>query len=197
MKHPLRVNQVFKCPRFENLCGTLELGVDGAKPHVNWDRLRLADLTTNTTAYWTEYRDGWEKKHELVFDLRVQKSLADTEFLVTRVALTGGGAGHGLHDVFPDGHRVWAKEVIDLSDSEFTTGKRTVNFYQSGCFSVLVKPKEVILVRGSQDVKCEWTQVYVEYYEPRRDNEGTTEACRYCGLEWRCPDCDGRGIERG
>ena len=32
-------------------------------------------------------------------------------YVVTRTLTTGGGTGHGAHDVFPDGHLVFATRI--------------------------------------------------------------------------------------
>jgi hypothetical protein len=65
----------------------------------------------------------------------------DTDFLVgryivVRTAMTGGGTGHGPHDVFPDGWSVTARMVGRMHQE--------VSFYQSGCFTAMNEEVEVV-----------------------------------------------------
>ncbi|GAB0154560.1 hypothetical protein [Marinobacterium sp. BA1] len=52
------------------------------------------------------------------------------KYIVTKTEMTGGGTGHGANDAFPDGHKVTCKRE---------DGKYTVSFYQSGCFTAMIK----------------------------------------------------------
>ena len=57
------------------------------------------------------------------------------EYVVTRSQLEGGGMAHGPHDVFPDGQHITAVK---------TNGSGVViKFYQSGCFTCMLSPKEI------------------------------------------------------
>lgn len=72
-------------------------------------------------------REGdWSLSREVVTVRGNFDYLAGT-YVVTRTAQTGGGTGHGPHDVYPDGHEVTASDTENM-DSE-------VSFYQSGCFT--------------------------------------------------------------
>jgi len=57
------------------------------------------------------------------------------KYIVTKTTFDGGGTGHGPHDVYPDGHHVFCKKI----DS-----KVRVDFYQSGCFTAMIKDIEPI-----------------------------------------------------
>lgn len=53
-------------------------------------------------------------------------------YIVTKTAMEGGGqGGHGPHDVYPNGHRVYCVSV----DND---PKQEVNFYQSGAFTAMI-----------------------------------------------------------
>lgn len=52
------------------------------------------------------------------------------QYIVYDTALTGGGTGHGPHDVYPDGHRVFCVQI--------GTGTK-VDFYQTGHFTAMIR----------------------------------------------------------
>lgn len=63
----------------------------------------------------------------------------DTSYLVGRYAVVktafdGGGTGMGPHDIFPDGHHVWCRRMLE--NGEF--GEQ-IEFYQSGCFTAMIE----------------------------------------------------------
>jgi hypothetical protein len=142
MKNFLSVGQIFTCSEFSKLCYRLDREPDG-RPLINETRLHF-DHSNKITALWTEKRDGWEKKHEDVMDLSIHDSetIGRTEFHVLHTEMSGGGTGHGPHDIFPDGHMVVAED---------SSGRR-VMFYQSGCFVGMVSPEKINLLRGPEDV---------------------------------------------
>lgn len=57
-------------------------------------------------------------------------------YVVYKTALEGGGAGHGQHDVYPNGHHVYAEKLNN-------PGVR-VDFYQSGAFTAMLPNLEAI-----------------------------------------------------
>lgn len=71
-------------------------------------------------------------------------------YLVERVTLDGGGTGHGPHDVYPDGHHVYCTKleyIKDRNSGELIAPRLTktqVDFYQSGCFSIILNDVKVI-----------------------------------------------------
>jgi len=155
MQHPLHVGQVFRCPKFRSLVH--EIDRDASPPKLDKTRLHF-DSPATVRIPWTEKGpDGWERKHEHRVEVLVEdpESLAWESFTVTEVDLTGGGNGHGPNDVYPDGHRVTARG----------TSGRTVRFYQTGCFTGIVKPEDVELLDGPPDVPGRWRKVFTAEYE--------------------------------
>lgn len=57
------------------------------------------------------------------------------KYIVIKTENTGGGCGHGSHDIYPDGHKVTCESVDK---------KHRVSFYQSGCFTAMIKDIEPI-----------------------------------------------------
>lgn len=51
-------------------------------------------------------------------------------YVVYKTSYDGGGTGHGPHDVYPDGHHVFAERLDDTSVK--------VDFYQSGSFTAML-----------------------------------------------------------
>lgn len=51
-------------------------------------------------------------------------------YVVVGTVMDGGGAGHGPHDIYPNGHHVYC-ESLD-------TQRHQVDFYQSGCFTAML-----------------------------------------------------------
>lgn len=74
-------------------------------------------LYANRKGVWT-CRDG-------VVSCDGELAYLQGEYVVTGTAMDGGGTGHGPHDVFPNGHHVFAEKLDN--------GTR-VDFYQSGAF---------------------------------------------------------------
>jgi hypothetical protein len=55
------------------------------------------------------------------------------QFVATQTELTGGGYGHGSHDVYPDGYQVTAKALMMLGDQwEWDANGRVIRFMQKG-----------------------------------------------------------------
>jgi len=61
-------------------------------------------------------------------------------YVVTLVQSKGGGTGHGPHDVYPDGWHVTAQKMTEDEDDYII-----VHFYQSGCFTAMIRPEELEL----------------------------------------------------
>jgi len=65
------------------------------------------------------------------------------EYIVEGTSSCGGGTGHGAHDVYPNGHKVTAKRIVErfgkkeVSDFE-------ISFYQSGSFTCMNPDIEAI-----------------------------------------------------
>jgi len=67
---------------------------------------------------------------------------SDHKYVVIDTAFDGGGTGHGPHDIFPNGHHVWAKPL--KNDLTYDPQARTIDFYQSGCFNGMIPKVKVI-----------------------------------------------------
>lgn len=67
------------------------------------------------------------------------------EYVVINTAFTGGGTGMGRNDVYPDGHHVVAKKLN--VKGEYTDKGMEISFYQSGCFTAMIEPETIKVVR--------------------------------------------------
>lgn len=85
-----------------------------------------------------------------------QNGLKGKICLVTKTCLTGGGTGHGGHDIYPDGHSV-RYVVLPLRQAKsLMNGRKVKNldldslssgqFYQTGCFTNMIEPSKIALV---------------------------------------------------
>jgi hypothetical protein len=157
MKHLLRKNQVFMCAKFKDLVSTLEYD-KGGKSYVNERKLRF-DHGKEVHVMETEQGpNGWSRTIEKCVSLVPEgKNPANSKFIVVSVALTGGGTGHGPHDVYPDGHYVVAKEIVGSRQVS-----REVGFYQTGCFIGMVDPKEIEWVSGPPDKEVKLQKAWEE-----------------------------------
>lgn len=89
-------------------------------------------LASNTRGDWTVRRGKVTVGGE--FDYLVG------EYLVTKTAMTGGGTGHGPHDVFPDGHQVTAVKLPTKGAPSYVKQvPHEVSFAQTGCFDTTTK----------------------------------------------------------
>lgn len=68
-------------------------------------------------------------------------------YVVVHTELSGGGTGHGLHDVYPDGWCVQARLLTN--EGQYNSRGELITFYQSGCFRCMV---ENPLVVGTMDI---------------------------------------------
>ena len=55
------------------------------------------------------------------------------EYVVDFTVEDGGGQGHGLHDIYPDGHHVHCVKLKNLQKGF------KVDFYQTGSFTVMIE----------------------------------------------------------
>lgn len=67
-------------------------------------------------------------------------------WVVVRTEYGGGGTGHGAGDVYPDGHKVTCEKIVDHS-WEY---KIRVSFYQTGCFTAMIREDEIDVVGQAQ-----------------------------------------------
>jgi hypothetical protein len=151
MKHLLRKGQIFKCAKFKDLIATLYF--DGKDYQVNDQKLHF-DYSNKVNIIGTEQGpDGWERRANKEVSLALDENMANKPFMVVSVALTGGGTGHGSHDVYPDGHYVIAHEV---------NGAHVATFYQTGCFIGMVDPKDIEWISGPADEEVKLKTVWEE-----------------------------------
>jgi hypothetical protein len=103
-------------------------------------------------------------RHEVKVD-GIFSWLADLKFVVTKTASEGGGAGHGPHDEYPNGHHVYCESMRSYPKQSEGDGREIllasdriaglkIDFYQSGCFTAMVKDIEPI---GHARRSYKWT----------------------------------------
>jgi len=79
-------------------------------------------------------------------DVIKHKKLGKGEWVVISTTMTGGGTGHGPHDIYPDGHQITCRKLKPNSNEIDWTVKEK-KFYQSGSFINEVMLKDPTLVR--------------------------------------------------
>lgn len=89
--------------------------------------------------------DKKKLKDSFIFP-KSKKGLYDTaklvgEYVVTNAGYSGGGTGHGPHDVYPDG---WHVEAKKLKNGKFDEKGEEISFYQSGCFTAMNEDVPVV-----------------------------------------------------
>lgn len=111
--------------------------IDG-KLHLDKTRLKYDGFGNGIVAYTErKEKDGWEMSKQSYINTAVPtKRFADVVWEVHHTTYDGGGTGHGPHDVYPDGHHVWAEATLNGSVVSF-------DFYQSGCFNGVDDLREV------------------------------------------------------
>lgn len=65
------------------------------------------------------------------------------EFIVIKTAYEGGGSAM-FNDSYPDGHHVFCKRV--KVNGDYDENGNSIDFYQSGSFSAMIKPEELKLI---------------------------------------------------
>jgi len=79
--------------------------------------------------------DVFEVTEELVDKMKQIFMFGDTlplgEYVVVEAKKDGGGYGHGLNDVYPDGWHVFARQ---LKNGEYDAQSKLYSFFQTGCF---------------------------------------------------------------
>jgi hypothetical protein len=99
------------------------------------------------------------------------------EYVVIKTEHTGGGTGHGPHDVYPDGHLVHARPT------KKRTKQKPISFYQSGCFNAMNEFVPVIRNINKPAEAEKYTVVYNEgfmsmgrwTYQPRFERVETSD----------------------
>lgn len=133
MTEKLQVGDVFIAPSLAH--ATYKLDSANYAPDRSQLEVSKYDKGRKVICYRTETRDGgWSRRVEMVVDLAATDSArGDAEFVVTSAGMSGGGTGHGPHDVYPDGWGVRAKRL--RPDGSYDPDGEQVFFYQSGCFT--------------------------------------------------------------
>jgi len=67
--------------------------------------------------------------HEVVLDKQFDYLIG--KYIVYKTTFDGGGTGHGPHDIYPNGHHVYCVKEDDRTIK--------IDFYQSGCFTAMIK----------------------------------------------------------
>ena len=57
------------------------------------------------------------------------------EYIVYDTTYDGGGTGHGPHDIYPDGHHVFCRQISNRDIK--------IDFYQSGAFTAMIEEDEI------------------------------------------------------
>jgi hypothetical protein len=98
-------------------------------------------IKSNKFFYWPPQKNNVYHLSSLPLN-----SYNGNEWLVIDTAMTGGGTGHGPHDVYPDGHEVTIQMLP--YGTRIPDPKYTIKFYQTGCFHNLIEPKEIELMKS-------------------------------------------------
>lgn len=72
-------------------------------------------------------------------------------FVVVEAKLTGGGTGHGKHDIYPDGWEITAKRLKE--DGSYDSDSEEIKFFQSGSFAHLVNVNIPVLRTMKKETK--------------------------------------------
>lgn len=75
------------------------------------------------------------QKLNQIGDILSHPKIGPGEWLVVSTTMTGGGTGHGPHDVYPDRHKLTLRRVKKGTDQVISwSADAARHFYQSGCF---------------------------------------------------------------
>lgn len=132
---------LFDDPQYAHLCGRIKYRKSDGKPLADFSVIGY-DYSDECRVHWVEKKaGGWKRDHDLTIVLKVPKRLENQKWRVISTALTGGGNNGRPGDDFPNGHRVCAELVEPKKVGSL------LSFYQSGCFTGMVEPKLVTLVK--------------------------------------------------
>lgn len=95
---------------------------------------------------YSNRRGSWKLTPHVVNTKENMFAYLNGKYIVTKTATDGGGSGHGSHDVYPDGHHIWAEKVDT---------REKIEFYQSGSFYHCNKGVEPI---GKGELRWIWEQ---------------------------------------
>lgn len=86
-------------------------------------------------------------------DVLKDEKLGSGEWVVVSTVMTGGGTAHGPHDVYPNGHQLTLRKLIEGTDKIDWKAKEK-KFYQSGCFIESAMLREPVLTRSLVTTPC-------------------------------------------
>ncbi len=92
-------------------------------------------------------RSGSNKKATSNFVLSDAKHLKKFagKYIVVDTKFDGVGIGMGPHDVFPNGHHVFARKMYEMGDDvAYNKNGLKIDFYQSGSFNAMNERVKVI-----------------------------------------------------
>ncbi|MBT5023116.1 hypothetical protein HOK51_04380 [Candidatus Woesearchaeota archaeon] len=128
----------------EFACGTYDSQfVDGDLILVN-DEITIDGTKKYRPIGYRKKGTPWDEPAEyLQLDVcAYDESRGESMFVVEKAHMGGGGTGHGLRDIFPDGWYVEARRLG--GDGAYNPGGEVIKFYQSGCFNCMVREVEVV-----------------------------------------------------
>ncbi len=80
------------------------------------------------------------------------------EWLVIKTEKNGGGSGHGVNDVYPDGHEVTIQMLPTGTYTPLTD--LTLKFYQTGAFTNVIAPGAIDLIKSLKlELKYSWQEL--------------------------------------
>ncbi len=92
---------------------------------------------------------NWENSNGEVRGIGAMQRGLDTsifcgEYIVTKTSMSGGGTGHEIHDVYPNGHKVIAKRIVKPLVGDKKISDFEISFYQSGSFTCMNRDIEAV-----------------------------------------------------
>jgi len=126
----LKVGDLFRCKKFAHTCqrniGQDDLLSPGEGYEYSYTHTEIREIGGETWECSTKRKANTD---------RSDPSNGKAVFEVLDARYSGGGYGHGFHDVYPDGWCIRARRV--------DKPEVIIEFYQSGCFTTVIKPEDI------------------------------------------------------